>query len=212
MLKNCENCQEEVVELEGEDMGKLLEMLESAEAEEDYEDSREIFVTGEINETTIQRYILPILAINKEDDEADIPIEEREPIKLYFSCVGGDVTHGLALVDIIEASKTPIWGINLTYAMSMGAIILLSCHRRFSYKRATILIHDGFCTIENTGGKARDVFEYVNALEQQVKEIIINRSKISKRILDKKFHKEWYIGTSEALKLNLIDGILTELM
>lgn len=57
-----------------------------------------------------------IIQFNQEDK--DIPIENRKPIKLFIFSYGGDLDVCFNLIDICLASKTPIHTINAGVAMS----------------------------------------------------------------------------------------------
>lgn len=174
----------------------------------DYQ-TRQIVINGQIDASTMEKYIVPIISINKEDE--GLEPEDRQPITLYISCVGGDVSQGLALVDVIQASKTPIIGVTLPYAYSMGCMIAIACHKRYCYKRSMFLIHDGFVGNEASTSKFKDFLKFLTIQEKQLKDLILSTTKITKSQLDKKFATEWYIDANTALELGMIDEILTEI-
>lgn len=174
-------------------------------------DSRDIWIKGEITINSID-YAKRVIEINKEDEENEIPIEEREPIKIYLACDGGDVSIGFAIANVIECSKTPVYGITTSHAYSMGCIISTACHKRYCYKNSTFLIHDGSGGIQNAISKIKDFGVLIALNEQAMKGIFLERTKISQSLLEEKFEKDWYIGASEALELGLVDEILKEII
>jgi ATP-dependent Clp protease protease subunit len=190
---------------------ELEQLMAGGDATVNYED-REIIINGVINATAMEKYIMPIIAMNKEDDDNEVPIEERQPITLYISCVGGDVSMGLALVDVIQASKTLIIGVTVSYAYSMGCSIHLACHERYCFKRSMFLIHDRFVGNEPRTSKFKDFIKFLTIQEKQLKNLILSTTKITKNQLNKKFATEWYIDAEEALKLGMIDAILTNII
>ena len=75
---------------------------------------RNILLSDNIAADTVKGIIETIMHINHDDDlkEADYKDWERKPIKLYINSFGGSCYDGLALIDIIKQSKTPVCGIS----------------------------------------------------------------------------------------------------
>ena len=71
---------------------------------------RKIVLSDRIKDSTVKEVIEKILEINYRDCGcvAEYKEYEVEPIELYISSFGGSVYDGLALVDIIRNSNTPI--------------------------------------------------------------------------------------------------------
>ena len=65
--------------------------------------NREIFINYDIDESIIL-YNYYIKEWNREDK--DIPIEERNPIKIYINTDGGCLASILSFLDFIKLSKT----------------------------------------------------------------------------------------------------------
>jgi ATP-dependent Clp protease protease subunit len=173
---------------------------------------REIKIVGVLDESTANKYILPIIKMNQEDDERELPEEERIPIKLYIACDGGDDRYGFALIDIIKASKTPVYGIVISHAYSMGALLPMACHYKACYPNSTFLIHDGTTGNQNSIGKFIDYFPFVIKREKLVKKYIVNHTTISKKLMNKNYTKEWWMTAEEALEYGLIDEIITKII
>ena len=85
---------------------------------------RKLFINEIIDPTIVSDIVKSILQFNK--DDKGIPYEERRPILLYISTNGGDVDAGFELIDVIIASKTPVYTINLGYCYSMGFLMVSS--------------------------------------------------------------------------------------
>jgi ATP-dependent protease ClpP protease subunit len=93
----------------------------------------------------------------------------------------------------------------------MGCSIFLACHKRYCYPRSMFLIHDGFVGNEASTSKFKDFLKFLTMQEKQLKNLILSTTKITKAQLDKKFATEWYIDAEEALKLGIVDEILTKI-
>ena len=76
------------------------------------------------------------------EKEQDYKDWERKPIKLFINSFGGSCYDGLALVDVIKQSKTPVHTISIGSSMSMGLWIYLAGHKRYIGENATLMFHD----------------------------------------------------------------------
>lgn len=166
---------------------------------------RKLFVTGDV-EDSAHEIIHHILQYNKEDK--DIPVKDRQPILLYICSVGGSVQDGLAMIDVIKSSKTPVYTINYGYWYSMGFIVGLVGHKRFGTESSTFLCHDGFNMICNSGAKANDVMEFNRRVDDLIKNIVISSTKITEEDYDNNLRKEWYLFADEAKEKGVIDYII----
>ncbi|MBR3116040.1 ATP-dependent Clp protease proteolytic subunit [Candidatus Saccharibacteria bacterium] len=151
-----------------------------------------------------------ILDYNRIDE--DIAPEEREPIRLYINSPGGDVTEGFALIDVMEASKTPIYTINLAEACSMAFLIGITGTKRFSLPSATFMMHEPSGL---TVGKFSDMADKV-AFNQRYQEMIIkNHVMKHSTMTEQKYSsvstKDFYMLSCDALKYGFIDEIVTDI-
>jgi ATP-dependent Clp protease protease subunit len=201
-------CSEEEINI---DEGQLIAMPQPTFQEVDYI-NREITISGDIDDTAIFRYIIPIIQMNKDDDTLGIPIKDRHPITLYISSYGGDATSGMNLIDVIKASKTPIISVSFI-ACSMACLIAMACHKRYCHKNSVFLIHDGLINIQNSMGKARDMYEFFGVKKDRaVREFILQHTKITKSQLSRNWRREWWITAEEGLELGLVDEIITDII
>ena len=150
-----------------------------------------------------------IIDINRQDK--DIPIEQRRPIKLMIYSYGGDGQACFSLLDTILLSKTPVYTINMGVAMSAGLILLLSGVKRFCVKRSTALIHSGSGgtsgTYEQTEAQMKDYQRFV----KEMREFILERTKIDNKLLTKNKNKEWYIYAADQKELGIVDEIIEDI-
>jgi ATP-dependent Clp protease protease subunit len=183
---------------------KIDELLYAKELE-----NRELFLPEEVDDSIISEIVSHILRYNKEDE--NLPVEERKPIKIFINCYGGDVIACFSAIDTIKLSKTPIYTYNLGKAMSSGGLILMAGHKRFSYKNAVVLVHQGYAGAQGTTGQVFDTVEFQKRIESRVKDYIIENTKISKQVYTRKLKEEWYLFGDEALAQGIVDELITEL-
>ena len=172
--------------------------------------NRKFFLNYEVDQCGIHDIARHILQINKEDDTAGIPREERRPILLYIASNGGEVDSGFELIDIIESSVTPVYTVNLGFQYSMGFLIGLAGHKRYAMKNAKFLMHDGSNFVWNSGAKAQDQMEFNKKVEARVKEYVLSHSNVSEQEYDSKLRVEWYLFADEAKQKGFTDCIIGE--
>ena len=142
---------------------------------------------------------------NQLDDEENIPIENRQPIKIFIDSGGGDLCATLTMIDAIEASKTPVWTINIGTAYSGGFFTFLAGHKRFAYPHATFLYHEGSAMNGGDAGKFRNFAEFYEKQLQMLKAITLKYTKISDELYESKKRDDWWITADEAIELGICD-------
>lgn len=168
--------------------------------------NRKLFLTDEISQISVGDIVKNILQYNC--DDRGIAVEERKPILLYVTSVGGSVDAGFELIDVIENSKTPVYTINLGYQYSMGLLIGLAGHKRFATKNAKYLMHDGSNFVYNSGAKAQDQMRFQGKVEDRIKEYILSHSKLTQEEYDANLRVEWYMFADEAKERGFVDSII----
>lgn len=169
---------------------------------------RKLILNFDVDQVNISELVKHILQFNTDDMGKNV--EDRMPIRLYIASNGGEVDAGFELIDVIMASKTPVYTINLANAYSMGFLILLAGHKRFAMKNAKCLMHDGSNFVYNSGAKAQDQMEFNKRNEQRIKEYILSRSNITEEDYENKLRVEWYLFADEAKEKGFIDNIIGE--
>ncbi len=169
---------------------------------------RKMFLTEDICQETVEDAVRHIMQFNREDIE--IPPEERKPILFYLNSNGGDVDAGFMLIDIILASKTPVYTINLGYQYSMGFLIGLAGHKRYATINAKFLHHDGTNVVVNSSTKVKDQMKFQDKVEARIKDYVLSRTHITSAEYDKRLRQEWYLFATDAKKYGMVDYIVGE--
>lgn len=168
-------------------------------------ENRVFWLDDQINEYSMElaRYILQW---NRAD--RNVSVEERKPIKIMFFSPGGELDVYRALADIIQLSKTPVWGIVVGTAYSAAGMIYLSCHVKMMLKSSSILFHKGSCAVQ---GSANEVYAAMMEYQQQVKElsqVILSSSTYTVEEVEERMASDWYIRPAEAVEHNICDKIV----
>lgn len=174
------------------------------------EKERKLYLDFDIKEsiTSVERMIL---RWNIEDKKNGIPPNERRPIWLYILSNGGYLYCMWSVVDIIEASVTPIYTVNIGLCASAASIIFISGHKRFMMPRAKVLIHEGSAAIEGDAQKVQDQADSYKKEVKAMKEYILNRTNIPKAQLMKKRNNDWELDASYCLENKVCDVIINTL-
>lgn len=168
---------------------------------------RNLLINCQINEDIIDDVVYHILRYNRIDK--DIPVSERKPIKLYINSPGGSVSDGYGLIDAILTSKTPVYTINQALCASMGFLIFIAGHKRYSMEHSQFLMHDGSTFGWDSTAKMKDRMDFeTKELEQMTKNYIISRTNIDEELYNEKYRVEWYFLPDLAKSIGVVDYIV----
>lgn len=135
----------------------------------------------------------------------------RKPIKLFIDSCGGSVTAGFTIINAILLSKTPVYTINMGTAYSMGLCVLAAGHKRFAYKDATFLFHEGSTDIgQIDAGKFKNYSKFYEMLLEKIKTFLLTHTNMTEEMYKEKYRDDWWFFADEALKTGFIDEILEE--
>ncbi len=172
---------------------------------------RRILLSGSISSFTVDSVITRIIEINEDDDKKEELYREwiRDPILLFINSRGGCVYDGLALVDMIKQSRTPVNTVAVGACMSMGFWVWLAGEKRYIGENATLMFHDiSTLSIGKTEDIKQDLTESKRLQKLFIDEIAGN-SDISEDTLNDYIMRkaEWFITSEEAVKMKLANDI-----
>jgi ATP-dependent Clp protease protease subunit len=174
--------------------------------------NRNYILSGTVNETTIKDTVAAILEINRLDDEEEERLKsfERKPINIYINTNGGNIYDGLALIDIISASKTPVYTYCIGKCFSMGLIILLAGHIRFIGRNATVLFHGASFGEYDKIPDVEETLEEAKRLQSILVDFVVQKSKLKRQELEDIIDSraDWYLSAKEAIKKGIVDAYL----
>lgn len=171
-------------------------------------DSRRIIINSKCDENLISDANM-ILLWNEEDFGK--PVEERQPIKIMINTNGGDVANAMHLVDVIMASKTPVYTIGLGMIYSAGALIFLAGHKRMIFKNTTMLIHDGIIAIGESAGKFYDAAKFVEKQNEKINKFICEHSNITFEEINQKYRYDWFMFDDEIIDKGCADSVINDI-
>jgi ATP-dependent Clp protease protease subunit len=161
---------------------------------------------GDIDNDSVNDIIEVIYAINEEDIKKTM----AEPIKLIINSFGGELYSGLALIDVIDSSRTPIYTVCHGSAMSMALVVFAAGHKRFASKYATFMYHEASYPAEGKVMHHKQELKEVSRTDKICDEYFLSKTKFTakqlKDIRDKR--SEWYFDVKVAQKYGLVDEII----
>lgn len=144
---------------------------------------------------------------NQQDDENEIPVEEREPINLYIDSPGGSLTATLTIVDSIIMSKTPVRTINMGSAYSGGFLIFIVGHERITYPSASFMFHEGSTSSMGDAHKFRNFSDFYDKQLERIKKITLEYTNMTEEYYEKNRKDDVWLLAEEALQYGVCDKI-----
>ena len=147
---------------------------------------------------------------NDYDKKHNIPIEEREPIKIYIDSCGGSLTDTFTIIDSIKMSKTPVWTIAIGCVYSGGFFTFISGHKRIAYPHASFLFHEGSTGTSGTSSQFENYTAFYRKQLNQLASIVLNNTKITeKEYKDIRKDDVWY-DVADGVEKGFIDEVIEE--
>ena len=138
-----------------------------------------------------------------------VPIDKREPIKIYIDSWGGSLIDGFEIIDAIKASKTPVHTYVTGAAYSCGLLVALSGDYRYAYKHSSFLFHEGSIGSEiQDAHKFKKYAEFYNIQLEQMKEFILQHTNITEEEYNRISKDDNWYTSQEALEKGFIDEVI----
>jgi ATP-dependent Clp endopeptidase proteolytic subunit ClpP len=135
----------------------------------------------------------------------------KDPIEVIFFSPGGEIIQGMALFDFLQGMRAN--GIKIVtgatgMAASMAGILLQAGDHRWVGEQSWILIHRPSTAAMGTLYEIEDTIEWTKRLEERCMNILMSRSKLTKKDIQAKWkRKDWWLTSEEALDCGLVDEI-----
>jgi len=167
--------------------------------------ARTIIFNQEVDERIVERVAIPLL-----DFEQD---SSNDPVTLIFATVGGSVSDGFVLCNIIDQYTKPLNIIVLGYAASMGTIMLAAGANnpnvtRKCYPFTYALLHAGSTAFSGEALSVQDTLEFNRRVDDKVKQFIVSHTKISEDEYLQHERKQWFLDADDMLKYGFVDEII----
>lgn len=170
----------------------------------DFDDSV-IYLTTEIDETTLTDLMIRIRAIlkNRPEEKAD------EPINIVINSPGGNFFEMFGIIDYFESLSVKVNTICRGQAMSAAAVILaLGTGTRMMSKRSVVMFHQSSSFLDGKMSDLASYLEYVKHLESTVHDILAQRTKKDAAWWKEQMKSDLFLTAEQLLEYGVIDVII----
>jgi len=165
-------------------------------------ESRNIIISQEIEDETVQRVISQLLLLDSMDATKDI--------RVYINSSGGSADGGFAIFDTIRFIKAPVKTVAVGLAASAAVLILLAAKKdnRYAFPHCRLLIHQPATAHQ---GHALDIditAQEILKLRDKANQLIAAETgqTVQKVALDT--NRDYWMGPEEGKKYGLISKIV----
>lgn len=171
--------------------------------------NRCLWLDSEIDESNFD---LVQAVVRWNQDDRNLPVEERKPIKIFFHSPGGSLDVGEILTSIIKLSRTPVYGIALGMVASAASVVYLGCHKRYALPNAYFILHRGSC--EGIGGNYNEIQAAMEDYKLQIarmEKFYIENTTYPEEVIKSKIQTDWYIHCEEAMKFGIVTDLVDDI-
>ena len=164
--------------------------------------SRNVIITGEINDKLAQKTVTHLLALSQDSDE---------PINMFISSPGGHVESGDMVHDIIKFIRPTVRTIGSGWVASAGALIFVGAERenRFCLPNTRFLLHQPSGGI---GGSVTDMqiqSEQIRQMRARFEILFAQATGQTKDRIAKDTARDFWLTTAEAIDYGLLGSVIS---
>lgn len=176
--------------------------------------SRSVYVCADIEEDTGEAIANMIRFWNEYDDEnyPDLPLDQRQPIKIYINSCGGDLAAGFTMVDAITLSRTPVTTINIGKAYSAALLTFISGHKRIAYPNSSFMMHEGSAGMSGDGHKFVNFTAFYKKQLNQIKDIVLKHTHYKEEEYESDRKDDIWLDAKDALEKGFCDEIASRMV
>lgn len=163
--------------------------------------SRNVILTGEINDEQARRTSSHLLALAQESDD---------PINLFISSPGGHVESGDMVHDLIKFIRPRVRTIGSGWVASAGALIYVGANRedRYCLPNTRFLLHQ---PSGGVGGKASDIeiqAEQIRLMRERFDRLFAEATGQTPERIASDTQRDFWLNTEQAKEYGLIGSVI----
>lgn len=163
---------------------------------------------GEVDDETGAAIDMIIRFWNNVDDEENIPVDARQPIKIFIDSPGGSLISTFTMIDAIKLSKTPVWTVAVGAVYSAGFFTFICGHKRLAYPHSSFLFHEGSAGKEGIANQFMNFADFYRLQLDQLKEIVLTNTFITEQEYKDIQKDDYWMSAQKAFELGCIDEII----
>ena len=185
-----------------DDSSKDDKSQSGGKAEQLFFKSRNVIITGEINNKLAERTVKQLLALAEDSDD---------PINLYISSPGGHVESGDMVHDMIKFIKPTVRTIGSGWVASAGALIFVgaSLDNRFCLPYTRFLLHQPSGGI---GGQVSDMqiqADQIEKMRERFHNLFAEATGQTPAKIAKDTERDFWLDTKEAKAYGLLGKVIS---
>lgn len=163
---------------------------------------RIVFIGTDITDHVANVVVAQLLFLRMEDPKKDINI--------YINSMGGYISAGLAIYDVLKWLPCSINTYCIGQASSMGALLLTAGNRgkRYALPNSRIMIHQPSGGVGGTSSDIALQAKEILFLKQRLNEILAECTGKSIEKIASDIERDFFMGPHEAKEYGLIDHIV----
>ena len=163
--------------------------------------SRNVLITGEINDKLAHRISTQLIALAEDSDA---------PINLFISSPGGHVESGDMVHDMIQFIKPVVRTVGSGWVASAGALIFVGAKKenRFCLPNTRFLLHEPRGGI---GGTASDMWiqaEQIRIMRERFHKIFAEATGQTAEKIANDTERDFWLNTDEAIAYGLLGKVI----
>ena len=163
--------------------------------------TRQIVLSGEINEELADSIVKQILILEN---------ESKDPIYIYIDSPGGDVDAGFAIFDTIRFVEAPVYTVGMGLVASAASLILLAApkDRRLGFPNSHYLIHQ---PLSRMNGVATDIEIHAAEMAKtkaKINKIISEETGTALEKVEKDTDRDYRLNADESVEYGLISKVI----
>lgn len=172
---------------------------------------RIVFLQGTVEEDMANHLVAQLLLLDS---------QSKSPITMYVNSPGGLVTAGLAIYDVMQHVKSPIYSVVIGQACSMGSLLAQAAEKRYMTPHSRHMIHRISSGTQGTSGSlhvqelefedARRRLEESKKMNEMLTQIYVKHNTKGKTYeeLHETMRFDTYLSPEEAIEFGLVDEVI----
>lgn len=163
--------------------------------------SRNVLITGEINDKLANRVTTQLIALAADNDE---------PINVFISSPGGHVESGDMVHDMIKFIRPTVRTIGSGWVASAGALIFVGAQKknRFCLPNTRFLLHE---PSGGVGGSVSDIqiqAKQISIMRERFHNLFAEATGQTPEKIAKDTERDFWLNTDEAQKYGLLGKVI----
>ncbi len=165
--------------------------------------TRQILMSGEVNEELAEKIVRQLLILEADNDK---------PIYLYIDSPGGDVDAGFAIFDTIRFINAPVYTVGMGLVASAAALILLASpkERRLGFPHSHYLIHQPSSGMKGVATDIEIHAAEIAKTKAKINEIIAEETGTSLDKVTKDTDRDYWLSAEESKSYGLISRVINK--